>query len=115
MQRSLLVIMLVCLLMVVFALQNTALIHLKIWFWSVDIHTGLILIITFVTGTLLGIISSVPLAVKRKKQIRELRELAEGRSAGQDHEPSEEPYSESGGSQGRQGSDDPEFEDLEPS
>ena len=92
MQRSLIVIMIVCLLVVVFALQNMALIHLKVWFWSVDMHTGLVLIITFAVGTLLGIVSSVPLAVKRKKQIRELRELAENHSGVQDPESPGEGY-----------------------
>jgi len=74
MQRSLIVLMAITLLVVIFALQNSMIVHLKIWFWAVDIHTGLVLIITFAVGTFLGILSSVPRVMKKKKEIRELKE-----------------------------------------
>ncbi len=74
MQRSLIILMIITILVVIFALQNIMVVHLKIWFWSVDIHTGLVLIITFAVGTLLGIFSSVPRLMKKKKEIKDLRE-----------------------------------------
>jgi len=105
MQRSLIIIMVITLLVVVFAMQNNTVIHLDIWFWSVDIHTGLVLIITFTVGTSLGIISSVPRVMKRKKEIRELKEQLSTRVEQERPEDIREP---SAGDEPA----DPEFEDV---
>lgn len=83
--------MIITLLVVVFALQNSMIIHLKIWFWSVNIPAGLALIVTFIIGILLGIISSLPRVMKQGREIRELREklaveiTREGTSSTEDH------------------------------
>ena len=44
------------------------------WFWNSDLHIGMVLIITFIVGAMIGIISSFPLTVKKNKKIKELTE-----------------------------------------
>ena len=111
MQRSIIIIMIITLLVVIFALQNSMVVHLKIWFWSVDIHTGLVLIITFSVGTLLGILSSVPRVMKRKREIKDLREKLSGRPD-QNEPPDQDKLPDMDEPSERDRSADPEFEDV---
>lgn len=111
MQRSIIIIMIITILVVIFALQNSMLIHLEIWFWSVDIPVGLVLIITFIVGTLLGIISSVPRLMKRKKEIRDLKEKLSAKPD-QDESLNLDELPDTDGPSERDRSADPEFEDV---
>jgi len=103
--------MIITLLVVIFALQNSMVIHLKIWLWSVDIHAGLILIITFAVGTFLGILSSVPRMMKRKREIKDLREQLSAKP--DQNEPSDmDELPDMDEPPERDRSADPEFEDV---
>jgi uncharacterized integral membrane protein len=105
MQRSLIIIMIITLMVVVFALQNSMVIHLKIWFWTVDIPAGLALIVTFAIGVLLGIISSLPRVMKRNREIRELKDKLMV-------EINREEKTDNGESSQIKDQADPEFEDV---
>jgi len=87
------------LLMVVFALQNSMIIKMKFWFWDAETYLGLVLIIFFVAGGILGIASSLPAIIDKNKQIRDLmKKLSSGKDSGDQVQDNI--------------SGDPEFEDI---
>ena len=112
MQRSLVIIMIITLLVVIFALQNNTNIRLEIWFWQIDIHTGLVLIMTFTLGTLLGIVSSLPRLMKRKREIRDLKEKLAAEPDQQESEASAASSADPAMSSDKNEPEDPEFEDI---
>ena len=71
MQR-LIILLGITLLVAIFAFQNSLVVNLQFWFWKADLHIGLVLIITFIIGAMIGIISSFPLIVRKNKKIRDL-------------------------------------------
>ena len=67
MQRTLIIILAFVILTAIFALQNSAEVVIKLWFWSFDTSLTLIIILTFAAGALIGILFSIP-GKKRKKK-----------------------------------------------
>ncbi len=58
-------------LLVIFALQNTDPVTLKMWFWSFQISLALLVVILFVLGALLGYLLMVPVIWNKNKAIRD--------------------------------------------
>ena len=100
MQRNFIIILVLIVLVVIFALQNSMIISLKLWFWNADVHLGFVLILTFVIGALIGILFSIPLIVKKNKKINQQSELIERMSQTVEDKDSEQ-------------AGDPEFEDVQ--
>jgi uncharacterized integral membrane protein len=67
MQRTLIIILLFIVLVAIFALQNSAGVVIRLWFWSVETSLALVLILTFAAGAILGIVFSLG-GKKRKKE-----------------------------------------------
>jgi uncharacterized integral membrane protein len=99
MRKSLLVLLILTLLMAVIAFQNSLTVHLKIWFWSAETNLGLVLIVFFALGALIGLLASVPEIIRKNRQIRDLTKQLPQEKTG------DEP-----GLMDR--SNDPEFEDI---
>jgi uncharacterized integral membrane protein len=97
MQRTLLIILVFAVLVAIFALQNSAEVVIKFWFWSIETSVALIVVLTFATGALMGILFSIPR--RKKKKLRD--ETAEVPLEVNPHVPEDD-------------GDDPEFEDLIP-
>ncbi len=98
MQKTLLVILLFAILIVIFALQNSAEVVINLWFWSINISLALIVILAFALGALVGILFSIPQR-RRKKSLSPVRD-------------SNEATGEENMSAGEADDGDPEFEDL---
>ena len=62
----LIIILVFIILVAIFALQNSAEVVIRLWFWSVETSLALVLILTFAAGALLGIMFS--LGGKRRKK-----------------------------------------------
>ena len=98
MQRTLLIIIVFTILVAIFALQNSAAVVIRLWFWSADTSLALVVILTFAAGALMGILFSIP-GRKRKKE--PLPPAAE-----------EIPFEVNSPKDPRDESGDPEFEDV---
>lgn len=100
MRRSLLILLFLTLVMTIFAFQNSMIIKMKLWFWQAEIHLGLVLIIFFSLGVLIGIAASLPAIIGKNRQIKDLnKKLLSGNNV---NEPPMVVTSE-----------DPEFEDID--
>ena len=97
MQKKLILLLAFMVLVAVFALQNSVEVDLRLWFWSIRTSMVLILILTFATGALAGILFSLPGWSKKSKT--------------EDPKPSEEPEEQVSVEEKRIGKD-PEFEDV---
>ena len=60
MKRTLLIILVIAVLVAIFALQNSAEVIIKLWFWSIETSLALVVILTFAIGALMGILFSIP-------------------------------------------------------
>ena len=104
MQRTLLIILVFTILVAIFALQNSAAVTIRLWFWSAETSLALVVILTFAAGALMGILFSIP-GRRRKKKSQPASIPA---SSPEDEVPlevnSQEDLQEKGG--------DPEFEDV---
>ena len=67
MQRTIIIILVFTVLVAVFALQNSAEVVIKLWFWSKETSLALVVILAFAVGALMGILFSIP-SRKRKKE-----------------------------------------------
>ena len=67
MQRTLIVLLIFAVLVAFFALQNSAHVEVKLWFWSVDTSLALVVILTFSIGALVGILFSFSGKSKKEK------------------------------------------------
>ena len=67
MQRKLIVSLVIAILLVFFALQNSAEVIIRLWFWSVNTSLALVVILTFAAGVLMGLLFSIPVRGRRKK------------------------------------------------
>jgi uncharacterized integral membrane protein len=59
MQRKLIFLLVFMVLVAIFAIQNSAIVEIKLWFWSVKTSMALILILTFAVGAIAGILFSL--------------------------------------------------------
>jgi hypothetical protein len=102
MRRTLILLLIFTVLIAVFALQNSGEIEIKLWFWSVRTSVVLVLILTFATGALAGILFSLPGWSRRPgKQKPEAQRSTVPET---NREKEAKPGSTSGG--------DPDFEDV---
>ncbi len=78
MQRSLIIALFLILITVVFALQNSNPVTLKLFFWTVNLPVAYIIPAAVLLGALLGVLFSIPAIRKRSEKIRELKEHKAG-------------------------------------
>ena len=74
MQRSLIFALLLILLVVVFALQNSDPIVVSLYFWKVKSSVAFIMTSVLFIGALLGVLFSLPSIVRKREKIHELEE-----------------------------------------
>ncbi len=80
MQRSLIIALLLIVLTVVFALQNSGPVPIKLFFWPVEIPVAFLIPVAVLFGALLGVLFSIPAIRKRNEKIRELKEEEQSES-----------------------------------
>jgi uncharacterized integral membrane protein len=68
MQRKLIFLVLFMILIAVFALQNSNVVQIKLWFWNAETSMALILILSFGFGAIAGILFSLPAWRKKQKK-----------------------------------------------
>ena len=73
MQRTLIFALIAAIILVVFAIQNAAIVDLKLWFWEVRSSQALIILITLALGSLIGVLVSIPSRAKKNKEIERLK------------------------------------------
>lgn len=73
MQRTLIFALIAAIILVVFTIQNAAIVDLKLWFWDVRSSQALIILITLALGSLIGVLVSIPSRSKKKKEIEQLK------------------------------------------
>lgn len=80
MHKGIIASLILSVLLVIFALQNTTAVQLNLWFWSFESSLALLVIVLLVTGALLGYLVLLPTIFKKNRIIRnkenELRKTA---------------------------------------
>ena len=74
MQRSLIFALILILITVVFALQNSSPVTIRLFFWSVRTPIAFLIPVAVFFGAILGVMFSIPALQKRNEKIRELTE-----------------------------------------
>jgi len=74
---ALITIIILALVSVVFAVQNSGVITVSFLAWQVDASLALILMITLVVGVLIGYLAGIPKVWKRSSETRQLRRQVE--------------------------------------
>ena len=80
MQRTLILALLLIMVVVVFALQNSDPVQIKLLFWDVESSIALIMTSVLFIGALLGVLFSLPSILRKRDQIAELKEKLANRS-----------------------------------
>lgn len=80
MQRSLIIALLLILIVVVFALQNSDPVQIKLFFWQVESSIAFVMTSVLFIGALLGVLFSLPTIFKKRDQVAELKEKMENKS-----------------------------------
>lgn len=70
MKTKAIIILLLATLLIIFALQNTEITEVKLWFWGVDIPLALLIFVCFAVGVIVGII--LPTAKAKKNNDTEM-------------------------------------------
>ena len=73
MQRTLIFALIAAIILVIFTVQNAAIVDLKLWFWEVKSSQALIILITLALGSIIGVLVSIPSRTKKKKEIEQLK------------------------------------------
>lgn len=77
--------MILSVLLVVFALQNTAPVDLNLWFWTVHTSLALLVIVILVMGALLGYFLMLPSVYRKdrllKEKMAEINQLKKSRAS----------------------------------
>ena len=74
MQRSLIFALILAIIVVIFALQNSDTVTVKLWFWEVQSSVALVMLIILLIGAILGVLFSLPSIFKKNKKIEDLEE-----------------------------------------
>ena len=74
MQRSLIFALILAIIVVIFALQNSDAVTVKLWFWEVQSSVALVMLIILLIGAILGVMFSLPSIFKKNKKIEDLEE-----------------------------------------
>jgi putative membrane protein len=77
MRVTLIVSLIISILMVVFALQNAETMEVNLLFVATEGSKALILIITFVVGVVVGLLSAMPGRVRDRREVKRLRKQLE--------------------------------------
>lgn len=77
MQRSLIIALLLIVTTVVFALQNSGPVTVKLFFWTVEIPVAFLIPLAVLFGAVLGVLFSIPTLKKRNEKIKELKKEEE--------------------------------------
>jgi uncharacterized integral membrane protein len=86
MRTKAIIILLLAILLIIFALQNTELVHVKLWFWGMDIPLALLIFVCFAIGVITGII--IPTSKgKKKSQPEEKKKSEQGEKKNSEREP----------------------------
>ncbi len=72
MQRSLIFALLLVLIVVIFALQNSDPIPVNLFFWTIESSAALIMTTVLFIGAILGVLFSLPSISKKRDRIEEL-------------------------------------------
>jgi putative membrane protein len=56
MKTKIVIIVILTILLIVFVLQNTAVVGVKLWFWELNIQEALLLFVCFAIGLIIGLI-----------------------------------------------------------
>ncbi|TFH38398.1 MAG: DUF1049 domain-containing protein [Bacteroidia bacterium] len=67
MKTKLVVILVLTILTVIFVLQNTAVISVRLWFWEASISRALLIVLCLAIGIIIGII--IPSSGREKKEL----------------------------------------------
>ncbi len=68
MKTKIIIIIILAVLLIIFVLQNTAIVEIKFWFWELSIPRALVLFICFAMGLIIGLI--IPSTRKNEEQKR---------------------------------------------
>jgi lipopolysaccharide assembly protein A len=68
MKVKLLISVIIALLLVIFAVQNANEIDINFWFWSVKGSLAVVLLITFLLGIVVGMLSALPSLFRKKEK-----------------------------------------------
>lgn len=71
MKTKTIIILLLSILLIIFALQNTEIIHVKLLFWGINIPLALLIFVCFTVGVITGII--LPRGGTKKKKETEIK------------------------------------------
>lgn len=86
MHKGLLFSLILSVLLVVFALQNTAPVALNLWFWTVHTSLALLVIVLLALGALLGYLLMLPSVYRKDRMLKgksqEIDELRKSRKTG---------------------------------
>ncbi|TVR41137.1 MAG: LapA family protein [Cryomorphaceae bacterium] len=74
MQKGLVIALILAVLLIVFALQNTSTVGVNLWFWRIESSMALLVIILLAAGVLIGLLATLPTTSKRKQRIKELED-----------------------------------------
>ncbi len=74
MKRSLIINLILFLLVIIFAVQNSEIISLQLYFWPISISKALLIIIVLLIGVVLGIFAS-SFAGKNSKNKKEVKSI----------------------------------------
>lgn len=67
MTYKLFAVIVVLLLLVIFTLQNTQMVNIKFFFWTISLSSSLVILFSFIFGLLIGWLV-IPLIVQKKKK-----------------------------------------------
>jgi uncharacterized integral membrane protein len=72
MPRNIILVLIIAVISIIFALQNTAKIHINLLYWTVKCPISLLFISIFFVGGLVGIIFSFPTIKRKNERIMDL-------------------------------------------
>ena len=65
MKTKIIIIVVLAVLLIIFVLQNTAMVSIKFWFWELNIPRALLLFVCFAVGLIIGLI--IPTSKKQNQ------------------------------------------------
>lgn len=97
MQIFLIFALIIAILLVIFALQNTMTIPVTLWAWKVESSIALFLLISFALGALVAVLISLPAVMKRRKKIHALQKQLKSQEQNRSKDNIEENYPDESG------------------
>jgi len=69
MKLKIIILLFLSLILVIFALQNTEIVDIKLWFWVVKTPSALLILLCIIMGVIIGMIASKCSFKIRKKEV----------------------------------------------